>query len=203
MAESEDKGRCVNCGFLGKRVTPGQRAITPSYYEIDQHGRNTGRVWAQLQDLLTGEVATEPICFKQVVSITEEINTALGSATDGFEATWKTFLTDRHCSSWYPYTPGFGPKEHADKLQMEQLEERRMNFELAIEKQRQDFEMKLFEMSQNIQHESQEITKQAEAFQRRVSWFFVILAVLGLVGTLLQLTFPNGIPWLVNLVGGN
>jgi hypothetical protein len=201
VAESEDKGRCVNCGFLGKRVTPGQRAITPSYYEIDQYGRESGRVWGQIQDLLTGEVITEPICFKQVVSITEEIK-LLASAADRYEAARQTFERDRDCGSWYPYISGFGPKEHSDKLLMEQLEERRMNFELAIEKQRQDFEMKLFEMSQRIQQDSQEITKRSDAFQRRINWFFFILALLGTVGTLLQLAFPDGIPWLVNFVGG-
>jgi hypothetical protein len=159
VADAEDKGRCVNCGFLGKRVKPGERAITPSYYEIDQHGRETGRVWSQHQDLLTAEVSTAPFCFKHVVSIREEIETAVtnGKAADRYAAAQQSFLTDRQCHLWYPYIPGFGPKEHSDRLQMEQLEERRMNFELAIEKQRQDFEMKLFEMSQNIQRTNQKI----------------------------------------------
>jgi hypothetical protein len=180
VAESEDKGRCVNCGFLGKQVKPGQRAITPSYYEIDQHGRDTGRVWSQHQDLLTAEVSTEPVCFKQVVSIREEIEAAKEKAADQYEAARQTFERTRHCGSWYQYIPGFGPKEHAERLEKEQWEENRMKFELEIEKQRQDFELKLFEISQKIQENSRKIAS-------RSFWFNLFFTFVIIVLTLVQI----------------
>ena len=39
---------------------------------------------------------------------------------------------DRHCEAWYPYRPGFDPKEHYEELQMQRLEQDRRAFEKSL-----------------------------------------------------------------------
>ena len=79
------------------------------------------------------------------------------------------------------------------------MEERREKFEQQMERDRKEFDLKLFEISQKVQSDSAKVADKAEKFNRRVTWFFVVLAVLGLAGTFLALAFPDGIQWLVDL----
>jgi hypothetical protein len=39
---------------------------------------------------------------------------------------------DRSCPEWYPYSPGFSPKEHLEELRMRQLEEDRRKHDLEL-----------------------------------------------------------------------
>lgn len=42
------------------------------------------------------------------------------------------FERDRDCPKWYPWTPGFSPKEHLEDSRANQLERDRRRFELRL-----------------------------------------------------------------------
>jgi hypothetical protein len=157
VAESEDKGRCINCGFLAKRTRPdpSRRASTPKYYEVEIEARNNGDVWSYVQDSRLAAIGTEPFCFKQAAQITDEIHSIVGR--NDRTAARDVFAKDRNCKSWYRYNPGLSPKDHFDQMNMELLENSRREFEVRLERERKDFDMRLFEMSQKIQATNQKV----------------------------------------------
>ena len=72
-----------------------------------------------------------------------------------------------------------------------------------LEQDRRDFELKLFELSQKVQQDSKEIAQRSEKlaqssdnFQRRITWFFIVLAILevtfGGAAIAVGLWWPNG-----------
>jgi len=61
-----------------------------------------------------------------------------------------------------------------------------------LEQDRRAFDIKLFEISQKVQEDSRAIAERGDTFTRKITWFFIILAVLKVVGTLLAFFFPNG-----------
>jgi hypothetical protein len=76
VAKSENRGRCINCGFVGKRAVytdPSSTIAVAAYYEIDDRQRNTGDVWQQIQNHLSEKVRTEPFCCVHAAEIMEEI----------------------------------------------------------------------------------------------------------------------------------
>jgi len=85
----------------------------------------------------------------------------------------------------------------------EPTESSRRDFELRLEKDRKDFDLKLFEISQKVQEDSRKIAERSDSFNRRMTFFFVVLAFLELFATVASLAFPNGIPWLVKLVSAS
>jgi hypothetical protein len=50
---------------------------------------------------------------------------------------------DRHCEAWYPYRPGFSPKEHHDKMVTQKLEEDRRAYEERTEESRRRYEERM------------------------------------------------------------
>ncbi len=72
------------------------------------------------------------------------------------------------------------------------MEEKREKFEQRLEKDRKEFDLKLFELSQKIQNDSKEIVEKSDKFNRRITIFIIVLAVLEVAGTLLALFFPDG-----------
>ena len=177
MAESEDEGRCIDCGFLGKRVLEhGPRAIAPAYYEIDHRGRETGDVFGCVQDSLVGTVPAEPFCFLQAASIKDEIDLLDKTASFSSRAQ-QVFAKDRNCRSWYRYNPGLGPKDHFDVMNMELLEKARRDFELRLEKDRKEFDLKLFEISQKIQEDSRKIATRSFWFNLFFTFVIILLTL--------------------------
>jgi hypothetical protein len=156
-----DTGRCINCGFLAKRVLLDQRrrAITPSYHEVGWDGREEGYVWECVQDPFVGPVGAEPFCFTHAADLIPEIGSARGELGNELKAAQKVFAKDRHCNSWYRYNPGLSPKEHFEQMNMELLERSRREFEERLEKDRKEFDLKLFETSQRIQDDSRKIAQ--------------------------------------------
>ena len=152
-----------------------------------------------------GGVLAEPFCFLQAAEITSEIDAlcAAGSPAVEREAAKDIFAKDRRCPSWYRYNSGFSPKDHFDQMTMELLEQSRREFELRLEKGRKDFDLKLFDISQKVQEDSRKIAERSDSFNRRMTFFFIVLASLELFATVASLAFPNGIPWLVNLFSGS
>ncbi len=72
-----------------------------------------------------------------------------------------------------------------------------------MEQRRQEFDFKLFEVSQKVQQDSHHVAERADSFNRRMTWFFIVLAALEVFGTLaavlVGLAFPNGVEKLVEL----
>jgi hypothetical protein len=163
MAESEDKGRCINCGFLAKRPFPFsvlRREPLSSFYEIPDSERESGRVWSHNPGGNTAQIETEPVCFRFVADIQHEIDARpeakllIREDTIGARS---VFAKDRSCQSWYRYMPGLSPRDHFDRLNMELLEQSRREWEMRLETERKDFDLKLFKMSQEIQASNQKV----------------------------------------------
>jgi hypothetical protein len=161
--QTRDEGRCINCGFLGRRIVhpdmAAKKVIVPAYYECDEQQRQSGKVWSQVQDLLVENASAEPFCFLQMADIREEIKSLCQNDNQtNFDAAKEVFARERDCKSWYPYNPGLSPKDHFDRMSMELLERARKEFELRLEKDRKDFDLKLFNMGQEIQQHNQSVT---------------------------------------------
>ena len=171
----------------------------PMYYEVDSYSRSTGRVWSQVQDPLVGAIRTEPFCFRNVTDIKGEIDARRDKGDNECQVALAVIEENRNCASWYPYNPGLSSKDHFDQMKLELLEQSRREFELRLEKERKDFDLRMLEMGRKAQEHSREVAERSDRFNRRMTLFFIILALLELFTTLLTLAYPNGIPWIINL----
>lgn len=104
----------------------------------------------------------------------------------------RVITVKRDCPSWYPWRVFSSPKEQWDESMAMAMEQRREKFEQQMEKDRKEFDLKLFDLSQKIQNDSKVIVEKSDRFNRRITIFIIILAVLEVTGTLLALFFPNG-----------
>jgi hypothetical protein len=73
-------------------------------------------------------------------------------------------------------------------LQLEILEKSRREFEERLQKDKKEFDERL-----------EKSRKQDDRFNKKMNWFFAILAILSLIGTIAQLAIPDGIPAFVRL----
>ncbi len=87
-----------------------------------------------------------PTCFQFVADLSEEYLAALeranpGSTTtdaygdtieDSRPAVRQVLDLDRQCPEWFPYMPGFSPKEHEERLQLLQLEQERQRTQAML-----------------------------------------------------------------------
>jgi hypothetical protein len=206
VAESVDKGRCVNCGFLAKRTRRDQvnRASTPMYYEVEDHARESGEVSSYLQNPIAGPIGTEAFCFRNAADIKGEIDARFKEGDDDKRITLAVFEEDRKCTSWYRYNPGLSPKDHFDIMNMELLEKSRREWEMRLETERKDFDLKLFEASQKIQESNRQIAADSYKTARRSFWFtlfstfvIVLLTLVTLLLTFLQVWLAmrqSGVP---------
>ena len=180
----EDTGRCVNCGFLGKLRS--QIDAETFVYEATRYNRETGTFYRYSGHPEPRDISTQITCFRNAANLQKELVDAL--AMDGQrdrnaenEPTLTLIKKPRKCKSWYLWTEHRSPKEHFEEFKMQQLE-----------KERREFDLKLFELSQKIQNDSKVIVEKGEKFNRRITWFIIISAILEVTGTLLALFLPNG-----------
>ncbi len=178
----KDTGRCINCGFLGKRRM--DRAVA-GCYEALPVDRETGKFQP-----IQGH-GLYPCCFRNKTEYTWDVSQGQHPVDCLVQMS-----EDRKCQYWYPYTEHRTPEQHFEEFQMLQLEDNRRQFEQQMEKDRREFDLKLFEMSQKIQSDSKEIVTKSDRFNRRITIFIIILAILEVAGTLLALFFPDGFWWL-------
>ncbi len=175
---------CATCGFLAKRPTPSARVPPPYSYEVSLEERDQGALYAHIPDTLKGSVPTLPGCYKRAADIDREIADRIKESNGSKkEATVWVVQKNRECKSWFPYTEGFSPKEHAEEEQTVQIEQLRQDFTQQLENQR---------------HQSQR-------FERNIT---ITLAVIAIVFTLMQLfvgvvnlLYPDGWPWLMEWIG--
>ncbi|MFC2003131.1 hypothetical protein ACFLV4_04215 [Chloroflexota bacterium] len=115
---ADDIGRCVNCGFLGKRrtVVDAESIVYTATGWDRQKGtfyRESG--WPDRRDM-----PTEITCFRNATNLQKEVNDALaeGEHSDAAKQECAHTVTekDRRCKSWYPWTEYLSPKEHLEEF---------------------------------------------------------------------------------------
>lgn len=149
----EQKGKCSTCGFLARKaVNLTDRSPYSEAFEANRE--NGGGVYIQI----TNKSVPAPfVCFIRAQDIDAEIKKAFTAlcpphaATSSYfdsnisgdvyaRASLQIFRVNRSCEQWYPYTPGFSPKEHLEEFKMLRLEELRKQYEQNVEENRRAFE---------------------------------------------------------------
>jgi hypothetical protein len=210
----EEKGRCRSCGFLSKHSTY-RKSPAPRFYEIEQYERQTEShelLFRYPVDVAARvlEVYVEVVCFVQAADLNEPLR-EIGPVQEGnwperVRIAKEIINFDRHCPAWYPYDPGFSPREHYEVYQMQRLESDRRAFETRLfemGQKAQENSLKVAEDSRRIVHDLKEIARSNDDFVRsnerstkRVTILVIVLAVIQTIGTVLALT---GIGWMPRL----
>jgi hypothetical protein len=192
------EGRCISCGYLCKRID----LLTSTIYEASVEDRNNFNFLSHPES----PRQTKIWCFAYKEPLYEEferLKKLYDRKRDSAQICGQIVMRDTRCERWFPYKPFMSPKEHYERFQMMQLEQERRNFERRMEhdrrkfeqrmdKDRREFDLKLFKISQEVQKNSKNIVEKSDRFNRRVTFWIIILAVLEVLGTLLALIFPNG-----------
>lgn len=192
------KGRCISCGYLCKRID----LLTSTVYEASVEDRNYFNFLSHPES----PRPTKIWCFVLKEPLHEEfeqLRKAYHTKKNYSEICGEIVMQDRSCEKWFFYRPFMSPKEHFKRFLMMQLERERKNFERrmendrraferALEKDKKEFDLKLFSISQKVQQDSKTIVEKSNTFNRRITFWLVLLAILEVVGTLLALFFPNG-----------
>ncbi len=141
--ETYGTGRCVNCGFLGKR--------SPRFDEKCFHASEKDRISGRLNQHTTlegnvGTFTTIPWCYVGKADFQTELG---GIAATAFQPDKMREIIeeDRKCPSWYPWREFATPKEHFEESMMLAMEKRREEFEQHMEQERRDWEFKLEQLS--------------------------------------------------------
>ena len=123
---SNDTGRCVNCGFLGKlrKQVDAESIVYPATSYDREKGtfyRHSG--WPDKQD-----ISTQPTCFRNAANLQKELTDVLAMAGQtGREAenehTLAIIEKPRECEFWYLWTEYRSPKEHLEMLDRERWQE--------------------------------------------------------------------------------
>lgn len=156
----ENEGSCVSCGFFARYDSQ----IDPAC-EIDLFTRQSGRL-----------SKSPRFCFRQAVDLQGEIIYATVGYGDPEERVRAVVERDRHCASWYPYQPGFSPKEHREEERMMRIEEARKEHERRLTQ----MEVESHASAKKIQEDSLEIARAVKSFTTRwtIAAFIVAIAVL-------------------------
>lgn len=163
LREKYGKGVCISCGYFGKRMRD------PSDTECDGvsvYERESGNL-----DTSRG-VNVIPWCFVNQCDLVREVEVGPGQVPKA-DSVAGMAKKQRNCPAWYPYREFASPKEQWNEAAMLVMEQRREDFEKALEQDRQKFELKLFEMSQAIQEDSKRTSD-------RIHWLTWILALFGM-----------------------
>jgi hypothetical protein len=126
-------GRCVSCGYLGKR----NQWDETTYYEVVAKDRELGtflrhtRADAQAaQGDSMPHVETYIACFVHHANLLDELNIF---APGGAETHHLAVINkNRECGDWIEWDRGQSPKEHRERLRMLQLEQERRQFETKV-----------------------------------------------------------------------
>jgi ElaB/YqjD/DUF883 family membrane-anchored ribosome-binding protein len=94
---------------------------------------------------------------------------------------------DRGCPEWYPYTPGFSPKEHLEELRMRQLEEDRRKHDLELARLQREAE----ERSQAVAEALRAATEATGRFTTKWGYIAVGIAILALLLVAAGYLFPD------------
>ena len=139
MAEfpEEAPGRCFSCGFLSKsRGGP----IPGTFYEVGWHGRSEGAFFRQA-DPKEGDIRTIPWCYRLVPDFFVELyaQTTKKGELDR-QGVLEIIRKDRSCPKWEQYEIDRSPKEHLQKVEMLELQQRQEQFQETMEQRRREWE---------------------------------------------------------------
>jgi hypothetical protein len=186
------KGQCNSCGFFGKHRW--------SWYEVTLEERDRGFFVTA-----NAEPNVEPGCFRGAADLEKERHDNLQKRADGepladdegnvnfapeLAALRDVLEFDRKCPDWYPYSPGFSPKEHLEELRMMQLEADRRGHDKRLEAQRQEFQTAL--AGQRQEFDNTMANRDAAENRRSNKLVFAI----GLTGILIALIIGGIQIWL-------
>ena len=125
--------RCVDCGFLSKRVRHnGIFRAHEGYFEIEPSERQKplesfGFVPADTNALQPGEYA----CYRRMADFRTEIGETSGT-TGRDDAALRALNRERSCAAWCRYEPGIDPAGHLEELKTLALEQDRRRFEETL-----------------------------------------------------------------------
>jgi hypothetical protein len=165
---------CADCGYFGRRFTDASEGT-----EVLQAGpteRRSGNL-SHYSYLRGNSTATDIVCFRHAFPLQSEAIEGGGQSNRTVEGTLDVLNRERLCGEWYPYTIGRTPKEHFEEFKMQELEERR-----------KDFELRLFNMSQKVQEDSAKIARDSKALARDNKIIAIIIGII-VIGLMFWQTF--------------
>jgi len=130
----EDIGRCLNCGYLGKRD---KDATASNCYEATIEERLMGELTkftGMPIDYSPYErqiISTRPWCFINKAQFYQELSD-IGAGEHNIIKVKEIISKDRKCPYWYEYKAGLNPKGHYEECKMQQLENDRREFERKL-----------------------------------------------------------------------
>ncbi len=189
------RGRCVSCGFLAKH--------RDRWHEATEEERETGT-------LLQGgagwehEINTVPACFVRAADLPAEYQAGLRTPAESLEsgdtvlrrATLNIVTRDRGCPQWYPYSPGFSPKEHLEELRMMQLEDERRKHDLELAALQREADQRSLAIADALRA----TTDATAQFTTKWTYIAVGLAAAALIVLAIGYILPGLGPWLGNHV---
>ena len=161
------EGRCISCGFLGKRSLYWQEV-----YEANDHDRAHFSFITNTSPL-PGHSGALPCCFVNYLPLSKdfrELEKKYQGAKDNGQISMEITTRDINCPKWEYYTPFMSPKEHFDRFAMQQLESDRRAFEERLDNSNKEF-------LAGLEHERREWEKDAGKWPKRLIWAAIILAV--------------------------
>lgn len=168
--EQFGEGKCVNCGFLGKREA---RSTMSVCYEASIIDRLSGNLTSY------AGVVTRPWCFVGEAFIGDELVENRTTEQD-YETMRRILRKDKNCPSWYKWTEFVSPKEHFEEYKMTQLELKRQEFEQQIEGDRRKFELELQKSNEQERKRSDKIMIGLTIALILFALFQVVAAFLGI-----------------------
>lgn len=114
----EERGRCISCGFLSRRVLVPE-VLKPTYYEVNERDRRQGLV------LTLGETRVDMACYRGEYPLQMEYIQELVKIDNRKEAISYVLgkrRGRRGCARWFGYVPDMGPPEHLQEVRVAQLQ---------------------------------------------------------------------------------
>ena len=183
----EDTGRCINCGFFGKRSLGEQ---IPIVIEVTNPERTKGQ-----PEPVAGR-STRVVCYRNKIQFTFQ------PPSHDPEKIKEEIQKARECQFWYSYEEGRSPEKHFEELRMLELERRREEFEHNMEERRKEFELRMENDSKSFELKLDERNRveqnRTNTIMFRLTWVGVALAF----AQVLTATSDSWIGQLVNWILG-
>jgi len=148
--EEYGTGRCVNCGYLGKRD---EDLRISECYPASEYDRSFGKLDTHIISKGSGasvHFKTFPKCFVGKANLREEAAELFDDKDEELNkenvCIHRIITAKRDCPSWYPWREFSSPKEMWEESVM-----------LAMEERREKFELNLFDMSKRLAQNNHKI----------------------------------------------
>lgn len=193
----QEPGRCVSCGFLSKLTRTQGTSDLSVFYEVHWAERRSGKLFKH------GETKTMPVCYRQVPEFyIDLVRAAEEHGKLDPAGVIDVIYRDRSCPKWIAYEVDRAPKEHLQKVEMLDLEQRGVEFERQLESERREWEHRLEQQRRQFEGDLAEWNQQAEERRHRIILWLaaaaVIFAVFQVAAAILAL---NQDSWFVKLLG--